>query len=163
MADNGELIFSVRGIGGIETSGKDGLMAAARLVADAGFDMVWSGNDFLSVGGLATLTVMLMATDRLKVGSGVLDPVTIHPGQIAQFASGLQWLSNDRFICGSGAGSDEFFKWASIPVAKPVPRTSEAIIAIRALTEGRDMSKETLAGGPWTSTAQIYHPRAVPI
>ena len=67
--------------------------------------MLWSGNDFLSTGGLATITVALMATERIKVASGVFDPVTIHPGQLAQFAAGLQHLSNDRFICGSSTRS----------------------------------------------------------
>jgi 5,10-methylenetetrahydromethanopterin reductase len=161
--DDGELIFSVRGLGDIESLGRDGVVAATKLTEEAGFDMIWCGNDFLSGGGLATLTVMLMSSERIKVASGVLDPVTIHPGQIAQFASGLQWLSNDRFICGIGAGSDEMFKWASVPHDRPVPRTREAVLAIRALTEGRDLSTETLAGGPWLPTARLYHPRAVPI
>lgn len=163
MSDTDELTFSVRGIATVETHGKDGVMAAARAVEDAGFDQIWSGNDFLSGGGLATLTLMLAATQRIKVGSGVLDPVTLHPGQIAQFAAGLQWMSDDRFICGLGAGSDEFYKWAGIDVAKPVPRTREAVVAIRALTEGRDISRETLAGGPWHPTAHLHHPRPVPI
>lgn len=163
MSQEKKLVFSVRGVGTIEHHGREGLVAMARLVEDAGFDVVWSGNDFLSGGGLATLTVMLMATERLKVASGVLDPVTIHPGQIAQFASGLQWLSDDRFICGIGAGSDAFYRWASIAHEKPVPRTREALLAIRGLTQGRDLSTETLAGGPWTDTAHLEHPRPVPI
>ncbi len=158
-----EPVFSIRGLRGIEQHGKDDLMALARLVEDAGFDMVWSGNDFLDGGGLVTLTVLLMATSKLKVASGVLDPVTLHPGQIAQYAAGLQHLSGDRFILGIGAGSDAFYRWASIPHDKPVPRTREAILAVRALTEGRDLSQETLAGGPWTPTARLAHPRAVPI
>jgi len=163
MSDSAELTFSVRGIASVETHGKDGVMSAARLVEDAGFDMVWGGNDFLSSGGLVTMTLMLAGTERLRVGSAVLDPITLHPGQIAQYASALQWMSDDRFVLGLGAGSDEFYKWASISHGKPVPRTREAIVAIRALTEGRDMSKETLAGGPWTTTAELHHPRSVPI
>lgn len=155
--------FSIRGLGGIEQHGKEGLSELAQLVEDAGFDQVWSGNDFLNGGGMVTLTVMLMATERLKVASGVFDPVTLHPGQLAQHAAALQHLSGDRFILGLGAGSDAFYRWASIPHDKPVPRTREAVLAIRALTEGRDLSEETLAGGPWTSTARLSHPRPVPI
>ncbi len=163
MSQNGELTFSIRGIGSVETHGKDELMRLARLVEDSGFDQVWSGNDFLSHAGLMNLTVLLMATERLKVGSGVLEPVTIHAGQLAQHASGLQALSNDRFILGIGAGSDAFYQWASVPHDKPVPRTREAIVAIRALTEGRDVSLESLAGGPWSPNAHLHHPRPVPI
>ncbi|GGH43064.1 LLM class flavin-dependent oxidoreductase [Microbacterium album] len=163
MTDDGELTFSIRGVADIETHGRAGLTELTQLVESAGFDMIWSGNDFLSGGGLATLTAMLWVSERLKVASGVLDPVTLHPGQIAQFASGLQWLSDDRFILGLGAGSEEFFKWASIPHDKPVPRTRSALLAIRALTEGRDLSTESRAGGPWLPTARLHHPRAVPI
>jgi 5,10-methylenetetrahydromethanopterin reductase len=158
-----EPVFSIRSLGGIEEHGKDDLMALARLVEDAGFDQVWSGNDFLEDGGLVTLTVLLMATSKLKVASGVLDPVTLHPGQIAQYASGLQHLSGDRFVLGLGAGSDSFYRRANVSHDKPVPRTREAIVAIRGLTEGRDLSQETLAGGPWTPTARLAHPRRVPI
>lgn len=158
-----EPIFSIRGLGGIEQHGKDDLMALARLVEEAGFDQVWSGNDFLEGGGLVTLTVLLMATSKIKVASGVLDPVTLHAGQIAQYASGLQHLSGGRFILGLGAGSDAFYRWASVPHDKPVPRTREAILAVRGLTEGRDLSTETLAGGPWTPTARLGHPYPMPI
>ncbi len=158
-----EPVFSIRGLGGIEQHGRDDLVALARLVEDAGFDQVWSGNDFLEDGGLVTLTVLLMATSKLTVASGVLDPVTLHPGQIAQYAAGLQHLSGGRFVLGLGAGSDAFYRWASVPHDRPVPRTRQAIVAIRGLTEGRDLSQETLAGGPWQPTARLAHPYPMPI
>jgi len=162
MADQGP-IFSIRGLGTVEKLGKDGLTDLARQVEDAGFDMVWAGNDFLEAGGLVSLTVMLMATERLTVGSGVLEPVTIHAGQIAQYASALQTLSGGRFVLGLGAGSEVLFRRASIPFDRPVPRTREALAAIRALTRGEDLSRLTDAGGPWSPVARLEHPHEVPI
>jgi 5,10-methylenetetrahydromethanopterin reductase len=148
------LTFSVR-IGGIGR-GIAGLTELAVQAEEAGFDQVWVGNDFLGHPGIPAMASMLIATNRIHVGSGVLDPVSIHPGQIAQLASGFQELSGGRFILGLGAGSDVFFGYAGIEPARPVPRTRTAIVAIRELTNGR-----TPEG--WQPAAKLHDPHPVKI
>ncbi|MFF2653697.1 LLM class flavin-dependent oxidoreductase [Streptomyces sp. NPDC058045] len=156
-----DLVLSVRvGAGG---HGTRGLAAQAVNAEAAGFDQVWSGNDLFGPPGIAGLASMLMATSTIKVGSGVLDAVSIHPAQIAQLASGFQELSDNRFILGLGAGSDVFFGWGGLTPPKPVVRTREAVIAVRELTNGRSPAGVPGAGDFWAEQARIQQPRPVPI
>lgn len=161
MSSERELVFSVR-LGG-PRRGIEQLTQLTLLAEEMGFDQAWSGNDFLGHPGIPALASMLIATSRIKVGSSVLDPVTLHPGQIAQLASGFQEISGDRFLLGLGAGSDVFFGFAGLSPAKPVPRTREAIVAIRALTLGQSPAGKPGAAEGWQPTVRIQRPRAVPI
>lgn len=153
--------FSVR-IGGIGR-GIAGLTALAVQAEEQGFDQVWVGNDFLGHPGIPTMASMLLATRRIRVGSAVMDPVSIHPGQIAQLASGFQELSGDRFLLGLGAGSDVFFGYAGIEPERPVPRTRAAIVEIRELTNGRTPAGVPGARQGWQPQARLHDPRPVPI
>jgi 5,10-methylenetetrahydromethanopterin reductase len=153
--------FSVRvGAAGF---GARGLADQAVHAEEMGFDQVWTGNDLFGPPGIVGMAAMLMATSRITVGSGVLDPVSLHPAQLAQLASGFQELSGDRFVLGLGAGSDVFFRWGGLTPPKPVVRTREAVIAIRELTQGRSPAGVPGAGDFWTEQARIHQPRPVPI
>lgn len=157
-----DLTFSVR-LGG---PGRDiaELTRLARLAEELGFDQAWVGNDFLGHPGIAALASMLMGTSRIRIGSGVLDPVSIHPGQLAQLASGFQELSGGRFILGLGAGSDIFFARGGIhDLPRPVARVREAIVAVRALTSGRSPAGEEGAAPGWDPSARLHDPHPVPI
>lgn len=156
-----DLTFSVR-LGGPNRD-IQALTGLAQLAEEIGFDQAWVGNDFLGHPGIAALASMLIGTNRIQIGSGVLDPVTIHPGQIAQLACGFQELSGGRFILGLGAGSDIFFARAGIVPARPVRRTREAIVAIRALSEGRSPADEPGAAEGWDPTVRLHDPHAVKI
>jgi 5,10-methylenetetrahydromethanopterin reductase len=158
---NDTITFSVR-LGGHGRSIAD-LTELAVLAERSGFDQAWVGNDFLGHPGIPALASMLIATETITIGSGVLDPVSIHPGQLAQLASGFQELSDGRFVLGLGAGSDVFFGLAGIEPARPVPRTREAIVAIRALTSGTSPAGLPGAAEGWQPQARIVNPRSVPI
>ncbi|WP_306205444.1 LLM class flavin-dependent oxidoreductase [Actinoplanes sp. RD1] len=135
----------------------------ALVAEEAGFDQVWTGNDILGEPGLVTLAALALKTTRIKFGSGVLDPVSLHPAQIAMYASGLQELSGGRFLLGIGAGSDVFFRWAGIEPAKPVVRTREAVLAIRELVNGRSPAGVPGVAPGWTSQAvpRFWHPTPI--
>jgi 5,10-methylenetetrahydromethanopterin reductase len=135
----------------------------AVLVEEAGFDQVWTGNDIFGEPGLVTLAAIALKTSRIKFGSGVLDPVSLHPAQIAMFASGLQELSGDRFLLGIGAGSDVFFRWGGLEPAKPVVRTREAVLAIRELVNGRSPAGVIGVADGWTEQAVLRSWRPTPI
>jgi 5,10-methylenetetrahydromethanopterin reductase len=87
---NGELTFSAR-IG--SKGGIRALVNEAVALEVAGFDQVWVSNDLFGQSGLVGLSAIAALTSRIKFGSGVLDPVTLHPVQIAMAASSLQELS----------------------------------------------------------------------
>lgn len=140
-----------------------GLAERAREAEAAGFDQIWTGNDFLGESGLVALPAIAMSTRTIRFGSGVIDPVSIHPGQIAMFASALQELSDGRFLLGLGSGSDAFFRMAGIAAPAPVPRTRDAILAIRALTQGQSPRGIKGVTAEWAENARLRFHRPVPI
>ncbi len=50
------------------------------------------------------MTLAAAGTDRIRIGHGVTNPATIHPGVIANATATLRELSNDRAFVGIGAG-----------------------------------------------------------
>jgi len=155
-----ELTFSAR-IGG--PGGIKGIVARAQHAEDAGFDQVWSGNDFLGESGIVTLAAIAMSTTRIKFGSGVLDPVSLHPGQVAQITSGLQELSGGRFLLGIGAGSDIYFNNGGIHPPSPVVRTRQGVLAIRALLNGESPAGIDGVADGWQPQGKIHDPIPAPI
>ena len=153
------VVFSAR-VGG---HGVLSVVDKALLVEEAGFDQVWTGNDIFGEPGLVTLAAIALRTSRIRFGSGVIDPVSLHPAQIAMFASGLQELSRDRFLLGIGAGSDVFFRWGGIETKKPVVRTREAVLAVRELVNGRSPAGAPGVADGWTQQAVLRSWRPTPI
>jgi len=146
------MLFSVRsGMGG----GPRAAMARAVAAEDAGFDQIWTGNDFLGRSGLVGLAAAATATTRIRLGVGVVDPVTLHPGQIAAIASEMQILSGGRFLLGVGAGSDVFYGHAGLTPPSPVRRTREGVAAIKALLNGDSPANEPLAAKGWSELGRL--------
>ncbi|GAB6896975.1 LLM class flavin-dependent oxidoreductase [Kineosporia succinea] len=108
----------------------------AVLAEELGFDQIWTGNDLLRRSGIVPVTVALTATRRIRVGSSVLNPVSLHPAEIAMLAAQLQEISGGRYLLGLGAGSEVFLRWAGLDPAPPVTRTRKALREIRALLAG---------------------------
>lgn len=145
------------------TIGVHDIVDRAVLAEQAGFDQVWAGNDVFGRPGLVYLAAIAMKTSRILFGSGVMDPVTLNPAQIAMYASGLQDLSNGRFLLGLGAGSDVFYSWAGLTPPPPVTRTREAVVAIREFVNGRSPAGVPGAAPGWTANAVLKDPRPTPI
>lgn len=140
-----------------------GIARRARAVEEAGFDQFWTGNDLFGEPGLVALTAIALATETIRFGSAVMDPVSLHPVQIAMMASGLQEVSDGRFLLGIGSGSDVFFAMAGIEAARPVPRTREAILAVRALTNGHSPAGVPGIRAKWAANATLRLHQQVPI
>jgi 5,10-methylenetetrahydromethanopterin reductase len=154
------LTFSARM--GSQVGVKD-LAAKAKHAEDAGFDQFWTGNDLFGTPGIISLAAIAMSTERIKFGSGVIDPVSMHPAQIAQIASGLQDLSNGRFLLGIGAGSEVFYSWGGITAKSPVVRTREGVLAIRELVEGRSPAGVEGVAPGWLPQGKLRFSRPTPI
>ncbi len=142
--------------------GARGFVGRALAAEQAGFDQIWTGNDFLGRSGLVGLAAAATATTRIGLGAGVVDPITLHPGQIAAVAAELQELSGNRFMLGVGAGSDVFYGHAGINAPSAVQRTREGVAAIRALLRGETPADEPLAAAGWSSQARLEHAPTTP-
>jgi 5,10-methylenetetrahydromethanopterin reductase len=127
--------------------------AAARMAETAGFDQIWTGNDLFRRSGIVPVAVALDSTERISIGSSVLNPVSLHPAEIAMIASNLQELSGGRYLLGMGAGSEVFLRWAGLEPDVPVTRTSQGIRAVRALLDGLSPADRPRTGDGWMPQA----------
>ncbi len=129
----------------------------AQVAETAGFDQFWVSHDLLVRSAPVILSAVAQATSRIRIGTCIVNPYTLHPSEIAMMAATLDELSDGRFNLGIGAGAAEFLKWIGIPQERPVHDTRQAIEQIAAV----------LAGEPapgWEPEAYLRFPaRPVPI
>ena len=132
----------------------------ARAAESAGFDQFWVSNDLFLRSAPVILTAIAAATERIEIGTCILNPYTIHPSEIAMFAATLDEISGGRFNLGLAAGAGEFLKWIDIQQDKPLKTVRESIAAINQL-----LSDEAVEIDGWTSEAYLrFKPlRRVPI
>lgn len=101
-----------------------------------GFDQFWVSNDLFLRSNLAILPALAQVTNRIELGSGILNPYTTHPAEMAMFAATMDELSGNRFNLGFAAGAGEFLKWIGVEQTKPLATIRESMIAIRRLLQG---------------------------
>jgi 5,10-methylenetetrahydromethanopterin reductase len=106
----------------------------ARAAEAAGFDQFWVSHDLFLRSAPVSLTAVAAATERIQVGTCILNPYTVHPAEIAMLAATLDEVSKGRFNLGMGAGAAEFLKWIDIHPDKPLNAVygSEAYLRFKA-------------------------------
>lgn len=81
------------------------LAAHAELAENIGVESLWAiDSQLLCRDVTVTLTACLMATKRLKLATGVTQPVTRHPSVVAGMVATLDELARGRVILGVGTG-----------------------------------------------------------
>jgi 5,10-methylenetetrahydromethanopterin reductase len=140
------------------------LVALAQTAEAVGFDQFWLSNDLFLRSALVILPILAQATQRIQIGSGILNPYTVHPAELAMFATTMDELSGNRFNLGLAAGAAEFLKWVGIEQHAPLAALAETITAIRRLQAG---GRVALAGRvlQWRDEAylRVAAPRQTPI
>jgi 5,10-methylenetetrahydromethanopterin reductase len=111
-------------------------VALARAAEAAGFDQLWVSHDLFLRSSPVILTAVALATERLRIGTGIVNPYSVHPAELAMLAATLAEVSGGRFMLGIGAGAAEFLKWVGIPRERPLTTTRLAIERIRAVLAG---------------------------
>ena len=76
-------------------------------------------------------------SERLRLGTGVVNVFTRGPAVLAQHASALQDASSGRFCLGIGSSSNVIVeRWNGIPFQKPLTRVRETVGFLRAALAG---------------------------
>ena len=114
-------------------------LSAARLAEANGFDSVWA-TEFFHQNGLVRMTALATATERVKIGSAIVNSFTRTPVLAASGIMDIDEISNGRAILGLGTGTRSMnSKWYSIPFdAPPAPRMEEVVNVIRAAMAAKD-------------------------
>lgn len=136
----------------------------AQAAEAAGFDQFWVSDDLFLRSAPVILSAVACATERIEIGTCILNPYTINPAEIAMLAATLDELSNQRFNLGLSSGAADFLKWVGITPTKPKTAVVETIQAINSLLSGEKVSSDGHFL-QWTNEAYLrFEPlRRVPI
>ena len=98
-----------------------------------GFDAVWQADSRLVRDAVVPMAAFAATTDRIKIGSGVIDCWTRNPARLASTFSTLDDLAPGRMICGLGAWWDPLAAKVGIDRSRPLKVMREVVEAVRGL------------------------------
>ena len=135
----------------------DDYVALARMAERVGFDQLWISDDLFFRSAPVLVAALANVTERLELGTGILNPHTIHPAELAMLAATMDELTGCRFNLGLAAGAADFLSWVGIEDRRPVATTRAAIAAIRSWLRG-----EPAAAGRFVRDASAAYLRFTP-
>ncbi len=112
-----------------------------------GYERVWVPDEGLATRDvMVTLTAIAMATNSIKMGTGIVNPYSRHPALTAAAIATIDEISSGRAFLGFGAGGTLTLDPLGLDRPRPVAHVREAVEASRALFSGDvvDVDGETL-------------------
>jgi len=111
---------------------RDGL-EYAKYAEEKGFEAVWQAESRLVRDAIVPMAAYAAVTERIKIGSGVINNWTRNIGLLASTFLTLDDLAPDRIICGIGAWWDPLAKNVGIDRRKPLTAMRETVEVLRRL------------------------------
>jgi 5,10-methylenetetrahydromethanopterin reductase len=118
---------------------------AARLAVAAeasGVDSVWVAEGQLGRDAFVCLAAIAAATERVRIGTAIVNPYTRHPAQLAASFGTLDELAEGRVICGIGIGARDQLAGLGYDVSKPLAAARESVTMVRALVARETVTSE---------------------
>jgi 5,10-methylenetetrahydromethanopterin reductase len=104
-----------------------------RYAEQRGFEAVWQAESRLVRDAIVPMSAYAAVTDRLKVGSGVINNWTRNIGLLAATFLTMDDLAPNRIICGIGAWWDPLARNVGIDRKKPLTAMRETVLILRRL------------------------------
>jgi 5,10-methylenetetrahydromethanopterin reductase len=104
-----------------------------RYAEERGFEAVWQAESRLVRDAIVPMAAYAAVTQRIKVGSGVINNWTRNIGLLAATFLTLDDLAPDRIICGIGAWWDPLARNVGIERRKPLLAMRETMTVLRRL------------------------------
>ena len=111
---------------------RDGL-DCVRYAESQGFEAVWQAESRLVRDAIVPMAAYAAVTNRIKVGSAVINNWTRNIGLLAATFLTLDDLAPDRILCGIGAWWDPLAKNVGIDRSKPLTAMRETVTVLRRL------------------------------
>ncbi len=100
---------------------------AVKHAESLGYESIWTAEAYGS-DAVTPAAWMLAQTDKIKVGTAIMQMPARSPAMTAMTAMSLAELSGGRFICGLGASGPQVVEgWHGVPYGKPVTRRKEYV------------------------------------
>jgi F420-dependent oxidoreductase-like protein len=125
----------------------DEQVALARHADTAGADSVWVAEGY-GQEAVALLGALSALTERVRLGSGILQIPARAPAAAATAAATLDRISGGRLLLGLGLSGPQVSEgWYGVPFTAPLRRTREYVEIVRTALSGERL---TYAGREWT-------------
>lgn len=105
----------------------------ARYAEEKGFDGIWQAESRLVRDAIVPMAAYAAVTERIHIGSGVINNWTRNIGLLAATFLTLDDLAPNRIICGIGAWWDPLAKNVGIQRTKPLKAMEETITVMKKL------------------------------
>jgi len=130
------------GVGLFPTEPLQRMTQLAKLCEELGFSHVWIGDSHLIWReAFVNMTAASLNTSRIKLGTGVSNPLTRHPSVLASGFATLEEFAPGRFIVGIGLGDSALETMGMKPAR--LSYFEKEIANIRALMTGNEVELET--------------------
>jgi alkanesulfonate monooxygenase SsuD/methylene tetrahydromethanopterin reductase-like flavin-dependent oxidoreductase (luciferase family) len=131
------------------------LIASARAIERAGFDSLWCfdsiGRGHMIPDPLIAVSVVAAVTERLTVGTGILQVPLRRPVELAHRILATHLICGGRLLLGVGAGSSQpDFDAVGVDFATRMQQMDDALVLMRRLWRGEKVGDAQLQ--PWPST-----------
>ena len=108
-------------------------MGFVQYAEERGFDAVWQADSRLVRECCVPMAAFGAVTERIRIGSGVVDCWTRNPARLAATFSTLDDLAPGRIICGIGAWWDPLASKVGIHRTRPLQAMREYVEVVRRL------------------------------
>ncbi|WP_347757185.1 LLM class flavin-dependent oxidoreductase [Agrococcus sp. ProA11] len=112
----------------------------ARAAETAGVDELWVWEDCFGQSGTSTAAAVLAATERIRVGLGLMPVPLRNVALTAMEIATIARMFPDRFLPGIGHGVLEWMAQAGVRAASPLTLLREQATALRTLLSGKSLT-----------------------
>jgi 5,10-methylenetetrahydromethanopterin reductase len=118
------------------------MVRLAQRAEERGFDSVWVAETRMTRDGFVPLAAIAAATERIALGTGIVNVYTRGPVVLAITFASLAELAPGRILMGLGAGSPLVLAPQGVAWERPVARLREYIDVLRPLMRGEEVTRE---------------------
>ncbi len=118
------------------------IRSVARRAEEGGFDELWLAEDYFFTGGVSAAAIALGATERIRVGLGVVSAMVRHPAVLAMELATLSRSFPGRVVGGIGLGVPAWMRQMAVLPRSPLTAVRECVTSVKALLRGETLDRE---------------------
>lgn len=119
-----------------------GSLEKVRIAESLGYELVATGEAW-GPSTVPWMTLLAAHTEKIQIGTSILNVYSRSPGAIAQEFAALETISGGRMVCGLGSSGHRVIEhFHGVPFRKPLRRIREYVEIINLLIKGERLEYE---------------------